>query len=152
MSFSLNIMTDITIIIKQKQQKENNCKCKPNGIYLCKNCRKINQRMCKNYHLLTKELESYAPKSVIVQTAAQELFLRLLYEYMFDIISIHEIAHGEWKSKQNIRDEGHQKRMMKLYNNCCNNSQYVPQKFIWLFEGENQYLFISLQYINFRYL
>lgn len=85
------------------------CTSATRGFY-CGPCRRLSQRMCRQYHILTDEEEDlpYA-----AQLAFDELKARLRYEYVFDIISEEDLLKGTWTSSKK-REHGHQKRIAKL--------------------------------------
>lgn len=89
------------------------CKCKRTSKYHCKSCRKINTHLCRNYHNISPQAE---------------LILRIVYEYMFDIITFNDLLTGKWM-QQCSRDVGHHGRILTLLD-------YVPmpqlQKCKWL--------------------
>jgi hypothetical protein len=89
------------------------CKCKSTAKYHCKSCKKINSHLCRNYHNISPQAE---------------LILRIVYEYMFDIITFNDLMTGKW-IHQCSRDVGHHGRILTLLD-------YVPkpqlQKCKWL--------------------
>ena len=55
-----------------------------------------------------------------------ELVLRLVYEFIFDIISLDSIIQKKWMDSS-LRDKGHHNRMCLLVKYCKN-----IQKYSWL--------------------
>ena len=65
---------------------------------------------------------------------------------MFDIITFEDITLGTWKGNKDLRDSGHQKRIMKLYSIASRNNQYISETLTWLFEGEINYFKLDYFY------
>lgn len=82
--------------------KKQLCECKPHR-HLCKKCKKIQSHLLKSYH----SSNSYE----------EELATRLLYEFLFQFISLNDIKSGTWKFPC-IRDHGHHLRIVKIANKC----------------------------------
>jgi hypothetical protein len=78
------------------------CTCR--GKFLCKKCKKIQSHLLKSYHSAT----SYE----------EELATRLLYECLFNFITLHDIQTGSWKYPCG-RDHGHHLRITKIADKCC---------------------------------
>lgn len=78
------------------------CECKPHR-HLCKKCKKIQSHLLKSYHCSN----SYE----------EELATRLLYEYLFQFISLSDIQSGNWKFPCG-RDAGHHLRIVKIASKC----------------------------------
>ena len=74
------------------------CKCKRTSKWLCSKCKELNKLLCRSYH-------SVSP--------FEELILRVVYEYMFDMLSLHDIKTGNWMGVCN-RDTGHYERIRRL--------------------------------------
>ena len=98
-----------------KTKKINACKCKIGNKFTCSACRRLRQKLVKGYHILTPNIEKKGNKPMVANAAANELSARILYEYLFDIITLEHIKDGTWKC-DTLRDKGHQMRMMKLNN------------------------------------
>ena len=64
--------------------------------------------------MLTPDIEKNENKTIVATAAYNELYARLVYEYLFDIISCEYIFDGTWMNEK-LRDKGHQTQMMKLY-------------------------------------
>ena len=92
----------ITFIAK-KQQRVEQCTrpntCGTEGHWRCGRCRRLGQKLCRAYHGLSDP--------------QQELNARLLYEFVFGIISAEDILSNQWASPT-LRDEGHGFRIRKL--------------------------------------
>ena len=90
-----------------KESRLSSCGCRR---YPCKACKKLKQRLCRGYHNTDPHIE---------------LMLRIQYEYVFDYISenqmILEFIYGI--PIIGMRDEGHEKRVKKLFS-------YVRKKHI----------------------
>ena len=102
---------DIGLLCK-KEMRLMRCSCK---YYMCNACNKLKRRLCKQYHVLTDTLEKSSNPIDLSELALKELYRRLEYEYVFDMISYDDILTGIWKDSYK-RDKGHQRRLMKLYN------------------------------------
>ena len=79
------------------------CRCRHKSCYYCPPCRKLNKELCRGYHNIKDPL--------------REIEARLLYEYVFDIISEEDLVK-ELNSKKPMRgkrDEGHYNRMKVLF-------------------------------------
>lgn len=120
---ALVTMSDSSAFLKLKKMKNSICsgRCcfKGTGKFACKKCRVIKHVMCRNYHNLSDPLE--------------ELIGRLVYEYMFDIISLDDIEYGHWLHRD-LRDAGHHLRMVKL-NGLVMRSPRASQEH-WLYTAE----------------
>ena len=80
------------------------CTYRGSGKYPCSQCSKLNKSLCKNYH--NKDFD-----------AVDELVSRLVYETVFDIISINDVRDGKWLDPR-LRDEGHHYWMVGLVGNA----------------------------------
>lgn len=78
------------------------CTCR--GKFLCKKCKKIQSHLLKTYHS--------------AQSFEEELATRLLYEYLFQFITLHDIKTGDWKYPCG-RDHGHHLRITNIADKCC---------------------------------
>ncbi len=79
------------------------CCCRPKSCYYCAQCRRLNKELCRGYHNIKDPL--------------QEIEARLIYEYVFDIITEDDLKHEMIHRKpcRGSRDYGHYKRMKVLY-------------------------------------
>lgn len=81
--------------------------CKKNGACsednMCWRCQRLRKKMCRWYHGSDSN-----PRSVY-----EELHGRLLFEYVFDKISMDDLRNGTWKDPCK-RDQGHHLRIAKL--------------------------------------
>lgn len=68
----------------------------------CKSCSTIRKHMCNQYHNSQK-------------SPLHELVLRLVYEYLFDIISLEDIKTHRWLDNR-LRDPGHTLRLRICYS------------------------------------
>lgn len=89
---------------------------------MCSRCRRLQQKMCRGYHNTGVDVEkAYADDTishrVLSNLAAKEIEERLLYEYVFGILTEADIKSGEWL-KGGMRDYGHTTRVRKLYRLC----------------------------------
>lgn len=83
----------------------------------CNHCKRLNVKLCRKYHVLTNEKESSQPDHVLQQLACQEIIGRLLYEFVFDILSEEDLLEDKWMRVK--RDWGHTKRLQKLVRIAC---------------------------------
>jgi hypothetical protein len=83
------------------------CLSKNTHKYSCRKCTQVRKSLCRRYHNLP------SPK--------EELVARLVYEYMFDVLTLCDIATGNWMD-HSIRDIGHHTRMTKLIRQVGVNS------------------------------
>lgn len=74
------------------------CKCKNTSKWFCSKCGVLNKLLCRSYHGVTD---------------FDELIIRIVYEYMFDIITLDDIANEKWMGMCN-RDSGHCERIKRL--------------------------------------
>jgi len=100
---SLKSVADLARLKMCKDQHicKGRCIYRGTGKFPCKNCGKLKQKMCRNYHGLETE---------------EELVSRLVYEYLFGMISIDNLLSNSWMDKS-LRDCGHHERMRRLVNN-----------------------------------
>ena len=68
--------------------------------YQCRRCSKLNKSLCRNYH--NNDFD-----------AVDELVSRLVYETVFDMISISDVRDGKWLDPR-LRDSGHHYWMVRL--------------------------------------
>lgn len=66
--------------------------------WFCSKCNKLNKLLCRSYHN---------------QSAFEELIVRLVYEYMFDMLTLDDIMSGRWLEICK-RDFGHHERIQRL--------------------------------------
>ncbi len=95
--------------IDLKNHRLQRCKCHNSRPYKCSPCRRLAQKLCRAYH--TDDTHRLTPY--------EELYGRLLYEYVFDIITHEDLIHGTWDSPH-IRDQGHTFRIHKLLRKLPN--------------------------------
>ncbi len=74
------------------------CAYRGTGKYSCSGCSRLNKSMCRAYHTVD---------------AVDELVSRLVYEVIFGIISINDVAQGRWLDRR-LRDPGHHYWMVRL--------------------------------------
>jgi hypothetical protein len=74
------------------------CKACNTSLFFCSKCKGLNKKLCRRYH----DLEPL-----------EELVSRLVYEYMFGMISAADIAQGRWMERCR-RDYGHHERIVRL--------------------------------------
>jgi hypothetical protein len=87
-----------------RMERCNTHKCMVKGYY-CGQCRRLNKKMCMDYHACEGSLEEFEK--------------RLCYEFTFGIIDESHIADGSWL-EYGLRDFGHTKRLrILLHNNMC---------------------------------
>lgn len=90
--------------------------CGVRGVYSCGRCRRLRKRMCREYHKVGMEVErayndDTVSASVVSRLAAEELEMRLEYEYVFGIITEKDVER-QWSPG---RDFGHNTRISKLH-------------------------------------
>lgn len=93
--------------------------CGKDGCFLCGRCRRLRQKMCREYHNTGLELErayndDTKSDKEVSRLASKEIEERLMYEYVFNIITEDHLRSGEWLWGE-MRDYGHTIRMRKLY-------------------------------------
>lgn len=77
--------------------------------YYCDNCNYIRRILCNAYHTCKR-------------SPLLELLSRLLYEYMFDIISLEDIRSKRWLNVS-LRDPGHTLRLKICYSRAKKKGQ-----------------------------
>jgi hypothetical protein len=87
------------------------CCNKRTSKYECKRCKATKRALCNYYHKY--------------DDPADELAARIIYEYIFDFITIDDIASGKCMHPE-LRDIGHQERLKRLYKRAR------PSKYEWL--------------------
>jgi len=89
--------------IETKNQRVAGCSrngaCDAQGNWRCGRCRRLGQKLCRAYHGISDP--------------QQELDARLLYEFVFGIISEEDIVTNQW-AMSHLRDWGHTFRIRKL--------------------------------------
>jgi hypothetical protein len=128
-----------SIFTDAKKDRIANCKkinCGYNGSYMCGRCRRMGQKLCRNYHDISMELEKICEKDTaqplkIAKLAAMEMEARLLYEFVFDFIDEEHLFDGKWLSS-GLRDYGHTQRMLKLYGLFINGADVLPKHHKWM--------------------
>jgi len=98
-----------------------NGKC---GIYHCHPCRNLKKAMCRTYHIYDTAADNISR----VMSAQNEIAMRLVYEYMFDMISIDHITSGAWRNSIPTPSDGHAFRIFKL----SKIARRQPSQFNWL--------------------
>lgn len=128
-----------SLFVDTKKDRISNCKkmnCGYNGNYMCGRCRRMGQKLCRNYHNISLEVEKTLEKDTVKPTeiaklAAKEIEARLLYEFVFDFIDEDDLFDGKWLSS-GLRDYGHTQRMFKLYRLFMRNSDVLPKQHKWI--------------------
>lgn len=83
----------------------------PSPSSYCASCSNVRKHLCDQYH------NTNTKKSPI-----NELVLRLVYEYLFDIISLEDIKTHRWLDNR-LRDPGHTLRLRICYSKAKKKSQ-----------------------------
>jgi hypothetical protein len=110
-----------------KSARRKNCKhprevCSANsGHFLCGSCRRLGQRLCREYHKYSCKQESSGSN---VGFAALELYSRLKYEYVFNILDDSAFEDGSWKA-WHWRDYGHTMRIHRLWTMVRDNHEQI---------------------------
>jgi hypothetical protein len=95
--------------IEAKKQRIARCvamgNCDTQGKWRCGRCRRLGQKLCRAYHGISDP--------------QQELNARLLYEFVFGMISEEDLVRNEWAAAH-LRDWGHGFRIQKLRALACN--------------------------------
>jgi hypothetical protein len=97
-------------MLRSKQCCKNKCCSVITKGFYCGRCRKLSQKLCRQYHIL-KDSQEYLPEASSL--ARKEVKERLKYEYVFDIVTLEDIEVGSWLYNHK-RDTGHQRRIEKL--------------------------------------
>jgi hypothetical protein len=87
------------------------CCNKGTSKYECKRCKGCKRALCNRYHKF--------------DDPADELAARIIYEYIFDFITLDDIASGQCLRPE-LRDSGHQERLKRLYKRAR------PSKYEWM--------------------
>ena len=74
----------------------------------CSQCLTLRRFLVRKYHV-----EDYIER-MTPEMAQEELALRLVYEVVFDIISLRDVTDGSWLNRR-LRNFGHHKRMLHLW-------------------------------------
>jgi hypothetical protein len=126
------------IFIDTKKDRIANCNkinCGSNGCYMCGRCRRLGQKLCRNYHNISLEVEKMLEidtKQIdAAKLAAKETEARLLYEFVFDFIDEVDLFKGRWLSP-GLRDYGHTQRMFKLYYLFIHCADVLPKQHKWM--------------------
>jgi hypothetical protein len=90
--------------------------------YHCYPCKMLKVDICKAYHRKDKI------QQMTCDEAADELALRIVYEYIFDIIPSLEYLENEKWLDSSLRDNGHHRRIVLLYKRSKNSTKY---KWLW---------------------
>lgn len=77
--------------------------------HYCPSCCNVRKHLCNQYHIAKK-------------SPLHELVLRLVYEYLFDIISLEDIKTHKWLDNR-LRDPGHTLRLRICYSKAKKKSQ-----------------------------
>jgi hypothetical protein len=97
------VLPNMDAFIELKDARHKRCKCHHKKPFMCGPCRRLSQKLCRTYHSDdTHRLTPY-----------QELHARLMYEFVFDIISFDDLVNGTWDCPT-LRDQGHTFRIHKL--------------------------------------
>jgi len=97
--------------------------CRGCGMYCCRPCRNLKKAMCRAYHIFE---EKSMDKKKMAVAAQDEIAMRLVYEYLFDMIHIEDISTGAWKEFKG--DDGHVFRIKKLLKYA----KLQPSEYDWL--------------------
>ena len=135
-------------LVYLKHQRSYNCQeqcCSSpyRHIYrLCSQCTQLRRKMCSAYHVHERE-------RLTSGTAHNEIALRLVYEYVFDIITIDDIEKGRWLHPS-LRDEGHHKRMQVLYRKARRTMlEKTQSSYDWIGKFPNPILLFQQKLMNF---
>lgn len=128
-----------SMFMDTKKDRIANCKktsCGNNSNYLCGRCRRLGQKLCRNYHDISVEVEKLYKRDTttsveIAKLAAEEMEARLLYEFVFDFIGEEDLYDGNWLSS-GLRDYGHTQRMYKLYLLFIRGADVIPKHHKWM--------------------
>lgn len=101
--------TTMDAFIETKTRRMERCKCHSGKPFMCGPCRRLSQKLCRAYH--NDDTHTLTPY--------EELYGRLMFEYVFDIISHEDLVHGTWDSPT-LRDQGHTFRIHKLVRKLPN--------------------------------
>lgn len=104
-------------MIALKVARRNNCqqhKCQSTASQgrFCGCCRRLSQRLCRAYHKGNPE-ESIGASNKAAEDIAEEIVMRITYEFVFDFIDISTITSATWLLPSSRKCYGHTKR---LYN------------------------------------
>ena len=97
------------VFIETKARRMERCKCHKDKPYMCGPCRRLYQNLCRAYH--TDDTNPLTPY--------EELYGRLLFEYVFGIITHKDLMEGTWDCPT-LRDQGHTFRIHKLLRKLPN--------------------------------
>lgn len=91
-------------LVHIQQIREMRC----HGSCKCHRCMSLQRFLLKKYHI-----EDYIERMTPAM-AQRELALRLVYEVVFDHISLRDVTDGTWLNRR-LRNHGHHKRMINLW-------------------------------------
>lgn len=107
---------------RERMARCNKKDCGTGGSYLCGRCRRLRQKMCREYHNIGLEVErayndDTTSPTELSRLAWCEMEHRLLYEYTFNILTDEDMKGDGWLHGGN-RDVGHRERVRKLWRLC----------------------------------